>query len=73
MKKSLLLPIFLLLFISSFLFLSPKQSVAKNHNSGLKQYTESNLFNIVRVCENGVFYIYIFTDAGDFVAKFEEL
>jgi uncharacterized protein (UPF0333 family) len=75
MKKKFNFLILVVLLILSLSVLTWNKSEAR---SSVKNSTEaysgkSDLFQVIRVQENGHWYIYIYTDNGQYVAKFEEL
>ncbi len=73
MKKIVIILIIAMSFLAVITFTSSNVSVAKSNNANAITSEKSDFLRIVRVLENGRWYIYIYTDTGIFVSKFEEL
>lgn len=75
MERLLKIVIIVISLVSILIVTSPNISRAKTNNSTeyITTVDKSDLFKIIRVLENGKWYIYIYTDSGIFVSKFEEL
>jgi uncharacterized protein (UPF0333 family) len=76
MEKKFNLLILTVLLIASLTVFTAVNSEAKSTAKTMEIYSDkSDIFELefVRVLENGIWYIYIYTDDGQFVAKFEEL
>ncbi len=73
MKKAVKILIIVMAFIAILSLSSAKVSVAKSSSSYELTSEKSDLFRIVRVQENGKWFIYIYLESGMFVSKFEEL
>lgn len=71
---SLLKIVVIIISLVAILFVtSPNTSSAKNSTEISSTIEKNNFLKVLRVLENGKWYIYIYTDSGIFVSKFEEL
>ncbi len=71
---SLLKIIIIIISLVAILFVtSPNISNAKNSAEISTAVEKNDFFKVLRVLENGRWYIYIYTESGIFVSKFEEL